>query len=62
MNTRMMFARGVAEWFLDRIYMIDRIKKGMENVANVEMLPIPNPISNWELATLELATLAHWQH
>ena len=27
MNTRMMFVRGAAEWFLDRIYMIDRIKK-----------------------------------
>ncbi len=28
MNTRMMFARGVAGRFLDRIYKIDRIKKG----------------------------------
>ena len=28
MNTRMMFARGVAGKVLDRIYMIDRIKKG----------------------------------
>ena len=32
------------------------------NVADVEMLPVPNPISNWDLATLELATLAQWQH
>ena len=28
MNTRMMFARAVAGGFLDRIYKIDRIKKG----------------------------------
>ena len=28
MNTRMMFARVVAGGFLDRIYKIDRIKKG----------------------------------
>ena len=28
MNTWMMFARAVAEWFLDRINRIDRIKKG----------------------------------
>ena len=28
MNTRMMFARAVAGRFLDRIYKIDRIKKG----------------------------------
>ena len=28
MNTRMMFARIVAGRFLDRIYKIDRIKKG----------------------------------
>jgi len=28
MNTRMMFARAVAGKFLDRIYRIDRIKKG----------------------------------
>ena len=30
MNTRMKFVRAVAEWFLDRIYMIDRIEKGAE--------------------------------
>ena len=28
MNTRMMFARGDVGKFLDRIYRIDRIKKG----------------------------------
>ena len=28
MNTRMMFARAVAGDFLDRIYKIDRIRKG----------------------------------
>lgn len=28
MNMRMMFARAVAGGFLDRIYKIDRIKKG----------------------------------
>ena len=28
MNTRKMFARAVAGRFLDRIYKIDRIKKG----------------------------------
>ena len=28
MSTRMMFARAVAGRVLDRIYMIDRIKKG----------------------------------
>ena len=28
MNTQMMFARAVAGKFLDRIYRIDRIKKG----------------------------------
>ena len=33
MNLRMMFARAVAEWSLDRINRIDRIKKGRENEA-----------------------------
>lgn len=33
MNLRMMFARAVAEELLDRIYMIDRIKKEQENEA-----------------------------
>ena len=33
-------------------------KLEVENVANVKVLPIPIPIPNWKMATLELAILA----
>ena len=43
MNTRMMFERGVAGRVLDRIYMIDRIKKGageMKKIVLVLLAPL----------------------
>jgi hypothetical protein len=34
----------------------------MEMLPMLPVLPIPMPNTNWELATLALATFSHWQH
>jgi hypothetical protein len=35
---------------------------GLENVANVEMLPVPMlPMANWALE-LDIGNIGYWQH